>query len=172
VVFSAEKKPEILKTVPEIEGFVYCSARAYIRRLQVRDVKTFFFRRKRKEKNKHLQLNRMQQPPPAKKRNKKKKKQTNEERRRKELERVENINDARRENLSAQCAVESAEYSRGQFKKVYKGVYEEGLRYGQACVAKEFIDRVSYEAEFFAAELQVNKKGEKKVRIIETFFRW
>jgi hypothetical protein len=70
------------------------------------------------------------------------------------------ISSARRENLSMQASVYRGRvFATGAFKRVYAGVYTEGPRVGEACVAKEFIDRDAYEAEFFASELAVVREA-------------
>ena len=66
------------------------------------------------------------------------------------------MDDAVRTNDSTTAEIErDREFARGQFKMVFRGSYTEGPRNSQYCVSKEFIDRESFEREFFASEIRV-----------------
>lgn len=70
-------------------------------------------------------------------------------------------NDSTRANINAQFI-----FGTGQFKLVYKGVYTQGSRTGQECVAKVFKTGSVYEDSFFAHELAVVQKA---LQIIQRF---
>jgi hypothetical protein len=69
------------------------------------------------------------------------------------------------ENMASHAQISrGSEHARGGFKVVYMGEFTQGQRKGQKCVAKEFIDRATYEEAFFAVELDVVNRAVKTVK--------
>lgn len=68
-----------------------------------------------------------------------------------------------RQNLSSNANIFRDEgiFARGTFKNVWRGVYTNGPRKGQNCVAKEFKTGSVYEDHYFDEELAVMSKTQK-----------
>ena len=65
-----------------------------------------------------------------------------------------------RQNNATKASIDRTKiYSTGSFKNVYKGVYIEGERKGQECVAKIFKSGSVFESSYFAVELKVVAKA-------------
>ncbi|KAI0401052.1 kinase-like domain-containing protein [Xylaria palmicola] len=64
-----------------------------------------------------------------------------------------------RENRANEAIIDfTRSFASGSFMNVYAGLYTEGVRAGQACVAKEFKTGSVYQARYFAAEMGIIRR--------------